>query len=396
MVKGFGLDDRLMVVTLFFYTAYLASQLGGALHGTGQKRANISDEDAQTALRYWWFCEVFYTLGTSILKIAVGFFLLRITVVRVHIWIIRTIMIVAAFLGVAYSLLVIFQCRPISFWWDLNPAHTGKCLNPTLVTNMTYVVSALNSFADWTFGILPIFIVKDLQMKTRVKVVVAGVIALAAIGSTATIIRLPYTSTLEGYKGEFLYRTTDFAIWTTVEVGVGITAGCIATLKPLMASTASSMGYSNTPTAQSRTSRMPWPSHGGTNSKLGVAMNGQQLDDLSRGTDTGKSASTTVMVTGGRLSGESDEETFLGTGQRGGSKKKKKVIITREVTTTITTEERTTMNRSQSAKGAMGMAKDKMDGPSRKMSVRSGSGSLSGKSQATLDEELRARVHERF
>jgi hypothetical protein len=42
-------------------------------------------------------------------------------------------------------------------------------------------VSGLNSFADWTFGILPIFIVKDLQMKKRAKVVVSAIIGLAAM-----------------------------------------------------------------------------------------------------------------------------------------------------------------------------------------------------------------------
>ena len=39
---------------------------------------------------------------------------------------------------------------------------------------------------------------------------------------------------MKHYKGEFLWRTTDVAIWTTVEVGIGITAGSFATLRPLL------------------------------------------------------------------------------------------------------------------------------------------------------------------
>jgi hypothetical protein len=180
-VKGFGIDDKLMVITLCFFTAYLSCQLGGAAYGTGQHREAITDANAQIALRFWFFCEVFYTISTSILKIAVGFFLLRITIIPFHVWIIRIIMAVSAIVGVAYTSLVIFQCKPISFWWDLNPDHSGTCLSAALIMDFTYAVSALNSFADWTFGILPIFIVKDLQMKRRVKVVVASVIALAAM-----------------------------------------------------------------------------------------------------------------------------------------------------------------------------------------------------------------------
>jgi hypothetical protein len=181
MVKSFGLDDQVMVVTLLLFTAYLACQLGGAVHGSGQRRENLTDEAAQTALRFWFLCEVFYTLSTSLLKIAVGLFLLRITINPIHVWIIRIIMIVAAFLGTAYTLLVLFQCNPVSYWWDLDPNHNGRCLSANLVVIFTYAVSGLNSFADWTFGILPIFIVKDLQMKKRAKVVVSGIIGLAAM-----------------------------------------------------------------------------------------------------------------------------------------------------------------------------------------------------------------------
>src|SRR5690348_3234899 len=103
LIKGFGLDDKMMVVTLIFFTAYLSCQMGGAIHGSGQKRENLTDEQAEIALRFWFFCEVFYTISTSIFKIAIGLFLLRITIHPIHVWIIRIIMAVAAFVGVAYT-----------------------------------------------------------------------------------------------------------------------------------------------------------------------------------------------------------------------------------------------------------------------------------------------------
>jgi hypothetical protein len=179
LLKGFGLDDKFIVATLFLFTAYLACQLGGVAYGTGQQL--VTDKNAQIALRYWFFCEIFYTFSTTLLKIAVGLFLLRITIRPLHIWIIRIVMCIGAAVGIAFSSLVIFQCRPISFWWDLNPNHHGTCIPPALIIPFTYAVSGLNSCADWAFGVLPIFIVKDLQMKTRMKVMVVGIIALAAV-----------------------------------------------------------------------------------------------------------------------------------------------------------------------------------------------------------------------
>lgn len=106
---------------------------------------------------------------------------MRITVERMHNLIIMVMMIASAVLGVIYCCIVLFQCRPISFWWDLNPTHHGKCLSPLLMVDTTYVVSSLNSLADWVFAILPIFIVKDLQMKGSTKAVVATILGLGAM-----------------------------------------------------------------------------------------------------------------------------------------------------------------------------------------------------------------------
>ncbi|PVH93122.1 hypothetical protein DM02DRAFT_249370 [Periconia macrospinosa] len=302
VVKAFGLDDAVMLTTLFTFTAYLTCQIGGAVHGTGKRRKLLTDESAQTALHFWFFCEIFYTISTSLLKIAVGLFLLRIAVKRLHIWIIWTIMVIAGLVGTTYTMVVIFQCRPISYWWTLDPTAHGSCIPATLIMNFTFSVSALNSFADWTFGLLPILIIKDLQMKRRVKIVVSGVIALAAIASTATIIRLPYTKSLGSYKGELLYDTVDFALWTTIEVGIGITAGSIATLKPLVKDLSmfrSTRGGSN----------LPWSRN--TGSKFGNLRGAQQLDEL---TPTGGKTITKITFTGtsGGRGSDSDEEGMLG------------------------------------------------------------------------------------
>jgi hypothetical protein len=94
------------------------------------------------------------------LKISIGLFFLRIANNKWHILIIKAIMSASAVLGITYFSIVFFQCHPISFWWDLNPDNHGHCLSASVMADAGYVVSALNSVADWVFGLLPIFIVK--------------------------------------------------------------------------------------------------------------------------------------------------------------------------------------------------------------------------------------------
>lgn len=95
--------------------------------------------------------------------------------------------------------------------------------------------------------------------------------------------------------------TTDFAIWTTVEVGVGITAGCIATLRPLMKTAffqKLALG-STKPWSKNTGGRSRSKSAAGFN---GVDSNGQRLDIIR------PKQITTTTITGGRLD---DEETFF-------------------------------------------------------------------------------------
>lgn len=52
-------------------------------------------------------------------------------------------------------------------------------------------------------------------------------------GSTATIIRLPYISSMNDEQ-DFLFSTIDVAIWSTCETGIGLAVSSAATLRPLM------------------------------------------------------------------------------------------------------------------------------------------------------------------
>lgn len=105
-----------------------------------------------------------------------------------------------------------FQCSPISAFWSLEPAN-GKCLNSIVLVGLVFAISGLNVVADWTFGLLPFWIVKDLQIPVRQKRLVIGLLAFAAVGSTATCIRLPYVMALKdsgkGREGDFLCKFDD-------------------------------------------------------------------------------------------------------------------------------------------------------------------------------------------
>ncbi|KAL3952805.1 hypothetical protein ACCO45_012748 [Purpureocillium lilacinum] len=70
-------------------------------------------------------------------------------------------------------------------------------------------------------------------MPLKTKILVIAILSFAAIGSSATIFRSTFIPTLlEG--DDFLYATSDVAIWSTVEPGIGISAASVATLRPFL------------------------------------------------------------------------------------------------------------------------------------------------------------------
>ncbi|KAF6841423.1 hypothetical protein CPLU01_00554 [Colletotrichum plurivorum] len=232
IIRSFGIDDKLMIALMFIFTAYLITQIQGVRNGTGRHRSELTAEQNRDALMYWYICELLYIISTCLLKISVGYFLLRVSIRRSHVWILRILMLGTVLFGTTYFFMVTFQCVPVSTFWEESPRVEGKCFNDRIVVIMTLTASIINCLADWSFGILPLFIVWSLSLPKRTRLLAFGILSFAAIGSAATIVRSVFIPTLLN-GDDFLWATTDVALWSTVEPGIGITAASLATLRPL-------------------------------------------------------------------------------------------------------------------------------------------------------------------
>ncbi|KAF2003626.1 hypothetical protein P154DRAFT_388815, partial [Amniculicola lignicola CBS 123094] len=250
LLSTWGMDDWAMLITVGIFTVYLAFQVTAIAYGTGQHRWELEDQDAKIALIFWYLCELLYVLSSCGLKISLGIFYLRIALQRWHVWCIKLIMAGTVLFGAVYFFLVMLQCIPVSEFWNNHPASL-KCIPKAPTLGITYALAAVNAGADWTFGILPFFIVWDLQMGMKTKMLVAGILAFAAIGSTGTVVRMKYIHTLTN-GSDFLWATTDVAVWSTVEPGIGITAASVATLRPLLQTCLWRMSPASQPASSNR------------------------------------------------------------------------------------------------------------------------------------------------
>lgn len=125
-------------------------------------------------------------------KMSIGFFLLRVTVYRAHVWIIRSAMAITAVTGVMFLLATLFQCSPVSFFWTKAVGAQGKCLDIEVIIALTYFYSAVSALCDFTFGILPVFMLWNLNMSRKTKTAVAPILSMACIASAGLLVRTAY------------------------------------------------------------------------------------------------------------------------------------------------------------------------------------------------------------
>lgn len=167
-----GLDDWFMVLTIFSGTAStVMTSLGTIKNGLGRDIWTLSPNTI-TSFVYWFFwMEWAYFLNLALLKMSLLFFYLKIfpnKTVRQLLW--GTIGYNAIW-GIAFILLAIFQCQPISYYWTKwDGEHHGTCIS----TNSLGWANAITSIVlDIWMVAIPLSQLKGLQLHFKKKIGVA-------------------------------------------------------------------------------------------------------------------------------------------------------------------------------------------------------------------------------
>ncbi|KAL4902664.1 hypothetical protein BDW74DRAFT_62543 [Aspergillus multicolor] len=254
IVKAFGWDDFVMIISMLFYIMFCTCMIGGSLWGTGKHLTELTAEQRTMAMEYWWFCNISYAISSVLAKISVCIFLLRVMLFPGHRAVLYTVTTLAICTGIPFFVLLIIQCSPVSFWWTRMRGDTdGHCGYVNAIGIVLYIFSASSALFDLTVGTLPSLLVRKLQMNRRTKAAVAGLLGMACIACIAIIIRLAFVPTI--HDPDFLCMravpppsllcadhtnhttqldgTVEIAIWSCVEIGLSITAGSLATTRPL-------------------------------------------------------------------------------------------------------------------------------------------------------------------
>ncbi|KAF9891586.1 hypothetical protein FE257_003597 [Aspergillus nanangensis] len=219
ILNSIGVDDYLVILALALQILYTCFVTVASLYGLGRLFADVGDPITYSmAVKYEVFSQVAGIMVIGVGKLAVGMFLLRIVRNKIQIWFIWGCLATTVFITLFASICVVIQCLPVQKTW--NPTVEGNCWLD--FSKVGFTVGSWFVAADFSFAILPWFVVWDLNMKRKEKITIACALSLGVFAGVCGIVR---TVALDD--------TVPMLIWSSTESCVTIMCSSIAVLRPL-------------------------------------------------------------------------------------------------------------------------------------------------------------------
>ncbi|KAF2651780.1 hypothetical protein K491DRAFT_606198 [Lophiostoma macrostomum CBS 122681] len=232
MIRNVGWDDYLMAIAMC-----LVCNTGQAViipevsFGAGRHKGTIPDKDFQTAFMLNVVTQPLYVFAICFVKVSIGFFLLRVAVTPFYRRTIISIMVLVGAYTFAGFITIVAQCTNLAVQWD--PTVEGTCWGPNVLKGLSYANQSFNILTDLLFAvIIPIPMLWNLQMNTRQKSTVIGILGLGVFGTAAALVKMSYLTNY-GKRGDYLWDSSNITIWTVLESNIGIICGNLPCMKPL-------------------------------------------------------------------------------------------------------------------------------------------------------------------
>lgn len=130
----------------------------------------------------WYICEIIYAVTACTLRVTVGIFLLRIVSRKTHRVIIHTLNAIGVAYSACYLASIVFQCIPLSYFWErLDMNSNGICFDPNVSVKTTIGATVVAAVIDWSFGLLPIWILWTVHLSNRRKIMVCSLLGLGIL-----------------------------------------------------------------------------------------------------------------------------------------------------------------------------------------------------------------------
>ncbi|KAF9638831.1 pth11-like integral membrane protein [Lasiodiplodia theobromae] len=263
---GLKADDYIILASLIFVYATAGLSIAGGHYGAGKHIWTVEMSSLVLIIQILYGYTFVYAATVSSIKISILFFYHRVFTSNDLAF--KISLLVGGFLSSAYPIIIWVTmgncCSPITYYWNQFHGAEGHCID---VNTFYLALGIINMVNDVIILTIPIPQILKLQMSTRKKAAVCGIMLLGSFVCIASIVRIYYLAVF--------IKTVDVTwlmgpvfIWSSVEPSIGILSACLPNLRPLFRSLRERMSSAERSHSSDRTgqrsgsSDTPWRSGG--------------------------------------------------------------------------------------------------------------------------------------
>ncbi|KAJ4320912.1 hypothetical protein N0V84_005616 [Fusarium piperis] len=228
----FNIDDWLVLAAMLsVIPSAVITVYGTTANGLGRDIWTLSPRHITTITRLFYILGIFYFIQTTLAKLAIIGFYIRIFPMRETRRLLWGAFIFTSVWGVAFVFAAIFPCTPISYFWhQWDGLHKGRCIdtNAVLLSHASFSVAL-----DLWMMAVPLWQLRSLQLHWKQKV---GVAFMFSVGVFVTVVSMIRFQSLVNF-GKSKNKTWELykvSVWSTIEITVGIMCACLPTLRAVL------------------------------------------------------------------------------------------------------------------------------------------------------------------
>ncbi|CAI6334434.1 unnamed protein product [Periconia digitata] len=234
MLRIIGADDFVMIFAMICATGTFVCFVLETQNGLGKHALAMTEEDHTAFTKIQYFHSLVIMVGVSAVKVSIALSLIRLSPRKSYTVFLYGVIGFMVIMTLACAGTLIFQCLPVQAAWDFSlrpPTGTAKCYNQIIFRNLGLMNSAFNIVTDVLFATLPVPLIWKLQLNTRTKISLIGILSLGWFACGAAIVKAVQQWTV--FEDPDWSVHDSFNVWNYVELTIGIIAGSLPSLKPL-------------------------------------------------------------------------------------------------------------------------------------------------------------------
>ncbi|POS81369.1 hypothetical protein DHEL01_v200250 [Diaporthe helianthi] len=213
--RRLGLDAFLILASWAVYLASFVGMLSVFPCGFGKHLWSVTEEQLHCYMKKLLFLGVTYFWPPTLAKLSLIVLYHRLNPnlgFRVALYVIAFIVTTSILSG---------PCNPLN-------VGSSTCLN-----NVALAQAVLNISTDGVLVLMPVKMLWGLNMPRKQKVAVGCILGLGSGAAIASCVRIAYVRAMIN-NPDVLYTQGSAAVWSAVEINIGILCNCLAMLKPFV------------------------------------------------------------------------------------------------------------------------------------------------------------------